>query len=154
MEMELNLTVNGQAHSLSIHPSEMLADTLRERLGLIGTKIGCREGECGACTILLDGEPVNACMLPALKAHNRSIITIEGIGTLEQPHPLQVVFAEEGAVQCGYCTPGVVVAAYALLQHKPDPDRDEILEALTGNLCRCASYQRVVKAIQMVSSQT
>ena len=153
MEVELYLTVNGEAYSLDIHPSEMLADTLRERLGLIGTKIGCREGECGACTILLDGEPLNACIVPALKAQNRNILTIEGIGTLEDPHPLQVAFAEGGAVQCGYCTPGVVVAAYALLRRNPDPDRDEILKALAGNLCRCASYQRVVQAIQVVSSQ-
>jgi carbon-monoxide dehydrogenase small subunit len=153
MEVELNLMVNGEVHSLSIHPSEMLADTLRERLGLIGTKIGCREGECGACTILLDGEPVNACIVPTLKAQNRSILTVEGIGTPEKPHPLQVAFAEEGAVQCGYCTPGVVVAAFALLSRKPDPDRDEILEALAGNLCRCASYQRIVQAIQVVRSQ-
>lgn len=153
MQVDLTLTVNGVRHSLGIHPSEMLADVLREQLGLIGTKLGCREGECGACTVLLDGEPVNSCIVPALKAQDRKVTTIEGIGSLDQPHPLQVAFAEEGAVQCGYCTPGVLMSTVALLESDPQPEYDQILEALAGNLCRCASYQRVVQAIQKASGQ-
>lgn len=153
MQTRLSMIVNGKAISMEIHPSDMLVDVLRETLGLIGTKIGCREGECGACTILLDGKPVNSCMIPALKAQNRTVTTIEGLGTLEHPHPLQVAFAEEGAVQCGYCTPGFVMSAVALLVHTPHPSHEDILDAMAGNLCRCASYQRIVRAIQKVSGQ-
>jgi aerobic-type carbon monoxide dehydrogenase small subunit (CoxS/CutS family) len=124
---------------------------LRERLGLTGTKIGCREGECGACTILLDGRPLNSCMVPALRAQGRKVTTIEGLGNLEAPHLLQAAFAEEGAVQCGYCTPGFVLAAAALLDRNPEPSEVEIRKALAGNLCRCGTYPRVIKAIQNVS---
>jgi carbon-monoxide dehydrogenase small subunit len=112
------------------------------------TKIGCSEGECGACTVLLDGEPVNSCILPAAKAHKRQVTTIEGIGTSDKVHPLQEYFAGLGASQCGYCTPGFIISAYALLNENPHPSADEIKEAITGNLCRCTGYTKIIAAIK------
>jgi carbon-monoxide dehydrogenase small subunit len=151
LDRDLTFEVNGQEIHLSVHPGEMLVDVLRERLGLIGTKIGCREGECGACTILLDGKPLNSCMIPALRAQGRKVTTIEGLGNSESPHFLQTAFAEEGAIQCGYCTPGFILATAALLDHNPEPTEAEIRQALAGNLCRCGTYPRVIKTIQNVS---
>jgi carbon-monoxide dehydrogenase small subunit len=151
LQKDLTFEVNGQEIHLQVHPGEMLVDVLRERLGLTGTKIGCREGECGACTVLLDGQPINSCMVPALRSQGRKVTTIEGLGNSEAPHLLQVAFAEEGAVQCGYCTPGFIMATAALLDHNPEPTEDEIRKALAGNLCRCGTYPRVIKAIQNVS---
>ncbi len=150
MTNHVSMIVNGHPIILDVHPSAMLVDVLREQLGLIGTKIGCREGECGACTVLLDDELVNACLVPVFKANDCTITTIEGIGTNENPHPLQVAFAQEGAVQCGYCTPGFIMAAYALLKRNPHPSRDAILEILAGNLCRCTGYVRIIQAIESV----
>ncbi len=143
----LEMSVNGQPVALEVDGLRLLVDVLREELGLKGTKIGCREGECGACTILLDGEAVNACLIPAMKAHGRAVVTIEGIGTSERPHPLQASIAEAGGVQCGYCTPGVVMSAVALLNHNPHPSVSEVQEAISGNLCRCTGYKRLVLGI-------
>lgn len=148
------MTVNGNEVEVSVDPAAMLVDVLREDLQLLGTKIGCREGECGACTILMDGMTVNSCMVPALKAQGRTILTIEGVGTHNHPHPLQTTFAEEGAVQCGYCTPGFVMSAYALLQKNPTPSEEQIREAIAGNLCRCTGYVRIIDAIKKVAEST
>jgi carbon-monoxide dehydrogenase small subunit len=147
--MRLEMTVNGTNIDVEIEPYETLADVLRERLGLTGTKIGCREGECGSCTVLIDGEAVNSCVFPAAKVQSRTVLTIEGIGTLEQPHPLQTRIAELGAAQCGYCTPGIIMSAFALLSSQKNPSLDEIKDALVGNLCRCTGYSKIIRAVQL-----
>lgn len=147
----LSITVNDQPVQLKVDPSAMLVDVLREQLGLTGTKIGCREGECGACTVLVDGEPVNSCLLPALKAQGQRITTVEGLGSVEAPHPLQVALAEQGAIQCGYCTPGIVMAACALLARTPHPTDEEIRLALAGNLCRCTGYSKIIQAVKVAA---
>ena len=149
---ELTFTVNNRLVHLEIDPSAMLVDVLREDLGLTGTKIGCREGECGACTVLFNGMPVNSCLLPALKAQNGHITTVEGLGTATNPHPLQVALAEHGAIQCGYCTPGMVVSAVALLARIPHPADEDIRLALAGNLCRCTGYSKIIQAIKLVAA--
>jgi carbon-monoxide dehydrogenase small subunit len=143
----LEMTVNGKSYTLVVDGLQTLVDVLRDDLGLMGTKIGCREGECGACTVLLDGKAINACLVPAMKAHGLSVVTVEGVGTIDSPHPVQTALAEAGGVQCGYCTPGFVMSAVALLEHNPDPSRDDILEALEGNLCRCTGYRRIINAV-------
>jgi len=153
MERILKFTVNDKEVKVQVYPGEMLVDVLRERLGFLGTKIGCREGECGACTVLLDGQAVNSCLVPALRVEGRHLTTIEGLGDEHSPHLLQVAFAAEGAVQCGYCTPGFILAAAALLDNNLNPTEVEIRHALTGNLCRCGTYPRVIRAIQKVSKQ-
>jgi aerobic-type carbon monoxide dehydrogenase small subunit (CoxS/CutS family) len=149
---ELTFTLNNRLVHLEIDPSAMLVDVLREDLGLTGTKIGCREGECGACTVLMNGMPVNSCLLPVLKAQNCHITTIEGLGTVANPHPLQVALAEHGAIQCGYCTPGIVMSAAALLARTPHPTDEDIRLALAGNLCRCTGYSKIIQAIRLVAN--
>jgi carbon-monoxide dehydrogenase small subunit len=144
----LEARINGEEVRIEIDGLLMLVDLLRDHLGLTGTKIGCREGECGACTVLLDGHAVNSCLLPAMKAHGSNIITVEGIGTIENPHPIQKHIAEVGGVQCGYCTPGFVMSGFALLQANPDPSREDVMEAIEGNLCRCTGYLRIIRGIQ------
>jgi carbon-monoxide dehydrogenase small subunit len=147
----LTMTVNGQVVTIEVEADELLVDALRERLGLIGTKIGCNEGECGACTVIMDGEPVLSCLIPALRAQGRNILTIEGLGDGDKLHPLQQAFVEHGAVQCGYCIPGFILSAKALLDRNPKPDRDEIKEAIAGNLCRCTGYVKIIEAIEAVA---
>jgi len=149
----LEMTINGKVVVLELDGMRPLVDILRDDLGLTGTKIGCREGECGACTVLLDGQAVNSCLLPAMKAHGRSVITIEGIGTVESPHLVQIALAEAGGVQCGYCTPGFVLATKSLLNDNPNPSEDEIREAMVGHLCRCTGYVQIIEAIQDAVSQ-
>ncbi len=146
--MQLDFYVNDQYFSLIIQPDEMLADVLRDRLGLTGTKISCREGECGACTVWLDGSPINSCIMPAAKVQGRRVTTIEGLGNAEMPHPVQKRIAEFGASQCGYCTPGFVMSAVALLRDTPDANHQEIVEGLSGNLCRCTGYVRIIAAVE------
>jgi aerobic-type carbon monoxide dehydrogenase small subunit (CoxS/CutS family) len=146
--MHLEINVNGEDVSLEVEPQELLLDVLRERLGLFGTKAGCREGECGSCTVLLDGQPINSCLFPAAKAYKRRITTIEGIGNLGHPHPIQSCMAELGAVQCGYCSPGFVMSAVALLSENDNPTEEEIKDAITGNLCRCTGYSKIITAIK------
>jgi carbon-monoxide dehydrogenase small subunit len=148
---EITLSVNGQETVAKVEASSTLAQVLREQLGLTGTKLGCEEGECGACTVLVDGQPVNSCIYPAAKASGRHILTVEGLAHDGQLHPLQQAFLEHGAVQCGYCTPGLLLSAVALLQRNPHPSEAEIRRAISGNLCRCTGYLKVVRAIQAVS---
>jgi carbon-monoxide dehydrogenase small subunit len=147
----LQMNLNGQDVSIEVSPGATLAYVLREQLGLTGTKLGCEEGECGACTVLVDGEPVDSCIYPAPKVAGRTLLTIEGLAHGERLHPVQRAFMEHGAVQCGYCTPGLVLAAVALLQHNPHPSEEEIRRAISGNLCRCTGYLSVIRAIQDVS---
>jgi len=144
----LTMIVNGHPVLVEIEPDELLVDVLRERLGLTGTKIGCNEGECGACTVIMDGKPVLSCLVPALRAEGLEITTIEGLSDGEKLHPLQHAFVQYGAVQCGYCTPGLIMSAEALLRMNPNPDRDEIKEAIAGNLCRCTGYVQIIEAIE------
>jgi aerobic carbon-monoxide dehydrogenase small subunit len=148
-KVNLMFQLNGRAIAVKVAPETLLVDLLREVLGLKGTKIGCREGECGACTVLLDNAPVNSCILPALKVDGRSVITIEGLsgedGSLD---PLQQAFIDQGAVQCGFCTPGMILNAKALLDQSPRPDETEIRKAISGVLCRCTGYHKIVQAIK------
>lgn len=146
--MQIEININGEDKSLEIEPYELLLDVLRERLHLLGTKAGCREGECGSCTVLLDGQPINSCLFPAVKAHKRKIITIEGIGSQEHPHQIQKSMAELGAAQCGFCSPGFVMSAAALLDRTKHPTEEEIKDAITGNLCRCTGYSKIITAIK------
>lgn len=150
---QLNMTVNGHPVTLDVEADELLVDVLRDRLGLTGTKIGCSEGECGACTVIMDGEPVLSCLLPALRAQGSQITTIEGLSTDSALHPLQQAFVDHGAVQCGYCIPGFIMSAKALLDRNPHPSRDQIKEAIAGNLCRCTGYVKIIEAIEDVAAR-
>jgi carbon-monoxide dehydrogenase small subunit len=143
----LTMKLNGEEVTLQVKPWAMLVEVLRDQLELTGTKVACGEGECGACTVLLDGEPVNSCLVPALKAQGREVLTVEGLAPLGELHPLQKAFVEHGAVQCGYCTPGMLMSAKALLDHNPRPTEEEVRLAISGNLCRCTGYAKIVEAI-------
>ncbi|UCC76680.1 MAG: (2Fe-2S)-binding protein [Anaerolineales bacterium] len=143
--------VNGEEVELQVESSATLANVLREQLALTGTKIGCEEGECGACTVLVENQAVNSCIYPAMKAAGRHILTVEGLAHNEQLHPLQRAFLERGAVQCGYCTPGLLLTAVALLGQNPNPSEAEIRRAISGNLCRCTGYTKVIRAIQQAA---
>jgi carbon-monoxide dehydrogenase small subunit len=143
----LEMIVNGAPVLLEVDGLRTLVDVLRDDLGLTGTKIGCREGECGACTVLLDNQAVNSCLIPAMKAHGCSVITVEGVGTVESPHPVQAALSEAGGVQCGYCTPGFVMSSVALLEQNQEPTLENVLEALEGNLCRCTGYKRIIHGV-------
>lgn len=147
------VTVNGMVERLDVPSNLTLLEMLRERLALTGTKNGCAAGECGACTVLMDGEPVNSCMVLAVEADGAEIVTVEGLAQGEVLNPLQRAFVEEGAVQCGFCTPGMLISARALLDRNPNPSEAEIREALLGNLCRCTGYTRIVQAVQRAASE-
>ena len=147
----LTMKLNGEEVTVQVKPSALLVEVLRDQLELTGTKVACGEGECGACTVLLDGKPVNSCLVPALKAQGREVLTVEGLAALGELHPLQKAFVEHGAVQCGYCTPGMLMSAKALLDHNPNPTEDEVRLAISGNLCRCTGYAKIVEAIQAAS---
>ena len=147
MLVPINIIVNGEEYHLKVKPNRILLDVLREDLGLTGSKQGCGLGKCGACTVLLNGKPVHSCLILAPYADGKEITTIEGIAG-EEPHPLQTAFAEKGAVQCGFCTPGMINAAKALLDDNPDPSEAEIKLAIAGNLCRCTGYNQIVSAVQ------
>ncbi len=147
--IELTFILNQREVTVSVAPNRRLLDVLREELHLTGTKEGCGIGECGACTVLLNGRPVNSCLILAGQAQGSEITTIEGVETEDGDlHPLQEAFLEEGAVQCGFCTPGMVLSALALLRKNPGPSEDEIKEAISGNLCRCTGYKQIVEAIK------
>ena len=143
----LRMTLNGKEVAVEVKPDETLAQVLRDRLGLTGTKIGCNEGECGACTVIVDGRAVLSCLYPALKAQGRKVETVEGLATEGKLHPLQQAFMEKSATQCGFCAPGMLMSAKALLDENPNPSREEIEEAIAGNLCRCTGYYQIVEAI-------
>ena len=147
-EHSITLDVNQRPVRLTVAADAFLVDVLRDKLALTGTKYGCGMGECGACTVLLDGQPVFACLVLAVEVDGRSVTTVEGLGTIDELHPLQRTFAELGAVQCGFCTPGMLVSAAALLATKPRPTELEIRGALSGNLCRCTGYTKIVEAVQ------
>lgn len=150
--MELEMTVNGKAQRVRVNPNDRLLDVLRETLGLTGAKEGCSgEGECGACTVIMDGKAVNSCLVLALQARGKEIITIEGLESNGELDRLQQAFIDQGAIQCGYCTPGMIMAAKALLMENPHPSEAEIRLAIAGNLCRCTGYIKIIDAIQEVA---
>ena len=171
--MLLKFELNGKQTRIEVEPTLRALDLLRDVLGLTGTKEGCGRGECGACTILVDGRPVNSCLLYSAKLQGRRVTTIEGLGATDRAvneaadaasdsgspgdppplHPLQEAFLCEGAVQCGFCTPGMILSAKALLDQNPDPEEREIEEALSGNLCRCTGYRKIVKAVQRAAAE-
>jgi carbon-monoxide dehydrogenase small subunit len=150
----VSTTVNGEHHTVEVEPRTLLLHLLREQLGLTGTHTGCETGQCGACTVLLDGRAVKSCMVLAAQVEGRSVTTIEGLAASpDRLHPLQTIFWEEHGLQCGYCTPGMVLSSLALLRDTPNPSEDEIRHALEGNICRCTGYQNIVRAVQVASEQ-
>jgi aerobic carbon-monoxide dehydrogenase small subunit len=151
--MRIELTVNDEQHEADVWGGESLLTTLRERLDLPGSKNACEQGECGSCSVLLDGVLVCSCLVLAAQADGHEVVTVEGVATSDGLHPVQEAFAETGAVQCGFCTPGFVVAAVDLLRRSPDPSDDEIREALSGNLCRCTGYQKILDAVRLAATR-
>jgi aerobic-type carbon monoxide dehydrogenase small subunit (CoxS/CutS family) len=145
---KVTLTVNGEARSASVPPEMTLLRLLREEFSLTGSKLGCDVGDCGACTVLVDGKAVNSCLMLAGQADGRDVVTIEGLATMERLHPIQKAFEDKGSLQCGFCGPGVIMSAKALLDENPDPSEEEIRDALAGNLCRCTGYAKMIEAIQ------
>ncbi len=147
----LTLRVNGEDYEVAVPVHKTLLEVLREDLGLIGTKHGCELGECGTCTVLVDGRPVLSCLALPIELQGPEILTVEGMAPPGQLHPLQQAFAELGAAQCGYCTPGILLTSVALLAEKPEPTRDEIRQALSGNLCRCTGYTKILEAVELAA---
>ena len=148
MNHEIQLNVNDTVYDLSLEPRKTLLAVLRDRLGLTGTKEGCSTGDCGACTVLIDGEPVTSCLVLAVAAAGREVTTVEGIADRDALHPVQEAMVSSGGLQCGFCTPGFIVSSYGLLRKNPSPSEDEIRRALAGNLCRCTGYTKIVEAVQ------
>jgi aerobic-type carbon monoxide dehydrogenase small subunit (CoxS/CutS family) len=153
MKTVLQLRVNGEDVEVLAPVHKTLLEVLREELHLTGTKHGCELGECGTCTVLIDGAPVLSCLVLPIEVQGQEIVTIEGMATAATPHPLQTAFAELGAAQCGYCTPGILLTAMALLKAQPAPDRQEIKEALAGNLCRCTGYIKILQAVELAAQR-
>jgi carbon-monoxide dehydrogenase small subunit len=149
----IRMIVNGKPRQLNSDPSRTLLSVLREDLGLTGTKDGCSQGDCGACVVLVDGQPVNSCMVLAPQAQDSEVLTVEGLAVNGELHPLQRAFSETWAFQCGFCTPGMLLSCYALLVSNSEPSREEILTAISGNFCRCTGYQAVVKAVDQAASE-
>jgi len=154
MKQLITLAVNNQEYELAVEPNLTLLDLLRYHLELTGTKKGCDEGDCGACTVIMNGKPVSSCLVLAVQANGKEILTIEGMETEEGIHPIQQAFVDNGAIQCGYCTPGMILSAKALLDRNPHPSEEEIRTAISGNLCRCTGYQKIVEAIEEASVKT
>ena len=152
--MKIAITINGERQEADVWEGESLLFALRERFGLPGSKNACEQGECGSCSVLLDGELVCSCLVLAVQADGHVIVTVEGLGDGDGLHPVQDAFVETGAVQCGFCTPGLVVATAALLERNPDPTDDEIREALSGNLCRCTGYQKIFDAVRLAAGRS
>lgn len=153
MKHEIALNVNGRDHHVAVEARESLLDVLRERLGLTGTKNACNTGECGACTVMLEGKPVNSCLVLAVDARGKKVVTIEGLASGGQRHPLQEAFIDNFAVDCGFCTAGMILMAKALLDANPHPTEEQIRRAISGNICRCTGYTAIVQAIQAVSER-
>ncbi len=153
MKVLLRFTVNGMLREVMVEPYQTLLDVLREELGLTGAKKGCDNGHCGACTVLLQGKPVNSCLVLALDVRDKEILTIEGLAQEGKLHPLQDAFLQHGAFQCGYCTPGMLLTAKAFLEENPHPTEEEVKEALVGNLCRCTGYVRIIQAIRSLTQR-
>jgi carbon-monoxide dehydrogenase small subunit len=147
----ISFILNGQQTKVEVEPTLLLVDMLRNQLGLTGTKIGCGEGDCGACTVLLDGKSVNSCLILAVQTDGRELLTVEGLGTYDKLHPLQEAFIAAGAVQCGFCTPGMLLSAKSLLDKNPRPNRKQIARHISGNLCRCTGYAKIIDAIERVA---
>jgi carbon-monoxide dehydrogenase small subunit len=153
MKQVIELRVNGDLFEIAVKPDELLLDVLRDRLGLTGAKRGCGKGQCGSCTVLIDGEASKSCLIKAVKTQDKDITTIEGLGKEGKLDPVQKAFVEYGAVQCGYCTPGMIMAAEALLQKTHTPNREEIKKALAGNLCRCTGYVKIIEAVEAAAAE-
>jgi len=153
MSSLVELTINGDARSIGTSSERSLLSVLRDDLGLTGCKIGCGEGACGACTVLIDGQLTRSCITPLAEAAGRSVLTIEGLEAHGQLHPLQQAFLDQDALQCGYCTPGMIMAALGLLLQRPDPSQDAIIGWMQGNICRCGAYLRIVRAIQQAAAE-
>ncbi len=147
MKSFIQLTINGRPVEAVVEPNRTLLQLLREDLGLTGTKHGCGLGDCGACTVILDGQPVNSCLVLAIQANGKEVLTIEGLAENGKLHPIQQAFVDKGAIQCGFCTPGMILSAKALLDSNPKPTEEDIRMAISGNLCRCTGYQKIVEAI-------
>ena len=152
MSVTVRFRVNGTQRSVATDPERRLLDVLREDLQLTGTKYGCGEGQCGACTVLVDGAPARSCLLPASACAGKSVTTIEGLARGDELHPVQQAFLDEGALQCGYCTPGMILEAAALLRSKPDPSDEEVVAGMNGHLCRCNGYVKMVRAVRHAAS--
>ena len=152
-KLKIKFQVNGKEFEIEVNPGLSLLDVLRNQLGLTGTKRGCNAGDCGACTVIMDGKAVLSCLVPILRAAGKKIETVEGLAEGEKLHPLQEAFIECGAVQCGFCTPGMLLSARALLNKNPNPTRDEVRKALSGNLCRCTGYKKIVDAVMLASQR-
>jgi carbon-monoxide dehydrogenase small subunit len=151
MKKLITLTVNERVYEVAVAPGRTLTQLLRDDLNLLGTKEGCGVGDCGACTVILDGKPVNSCLVLAVQADGSTIKTIEGVAIGDSLHPVQETFVEMGAIQCGFCTPGMILSATSLLEKTPHPTEQEVRQALSGNLCRCTGYQKIVEAVQEAS---
>lgn len=153
MSLEITLTVNGKTHTAALEPAAALVDFLRDTLGYKGVKLCCNTGECGACTVLMDGKPVNSCVVLGADAAGTDVVTVEGIADGDRLHPVQQAFIDTGAVQCGYCTPGFIVSVKALLDRSPHPSAEEVEEAISGNICRCTGYTKIFDAVEMAARQ-
>lgn len=153
MKQLIKLMVNGESYEMTVEPRKLLLDVLRDNLGLTGTKKACDFGNCGSCTVLIDGKPVLSCLTLAIEAQSRDILTVEGLASDGQLHPLQQAFIDYGAIQCGFCTPGMLLSAKALLEENPQPISAEIKEALSGNLCRCTGYAKIIQAVEAAAKQ-
>ena len=153
MNVEITCMINGKEVKTSVRPELLLVDFLRDEIGLTGTKRGCGIGECGACTVIIDGRTVASCLVPAASIDGSDILTVEGLSDGEKLHVLQQAFIDHGAVQCGFCTPGMILAAEALLSANPSPSREEILQGLSGNLCRCTGYTSIVEAVEAAAKE-
>ena len=148
----IRITINNQAQELSVDPWRTLLEVIREDLQLTGTKEGCGEGECGSCTVIMDGKTVNSCLIPAVEADKKEIITIEGLADGDDLHPIQEAFVERSGMQCGFCTPGMIMSAKALLDNNPSPNKEEIREGIAGNFCRCTGYTKILESISAAAN--
>ena len=149
----IRLNVNGAVHEVQAETHESLADVLHDRLHLIGTRVSCEEGECGCCTVLLDGEPATACLIMAAQAEGREVRTVEGLGTPDNLHPVQQAFVDEHGFQCGFCTSGFIMSSVSLLERNPNPSREEVAEAVSGNICRCGAYPYIVESVMTAGAR-